>query len=177
MDDKMIFQKLQKGDIIFSLERDRRALYPILDQARILKVGESKPMASMVKDGFVNSLELVIQDSVSQITIYLPSQAEEGIYNGIYYTTNLDNIVSEVSNQKQNAVNILNNRERYEAIVSECDKSECDKILGSIYKEPSKPAPEFEEFKAYMGNVDVRLNRSEALLEKIAEELGLFKDK
>lgn len=173
MDDKMIFQKLQKGDIIFSLERDRRALYPIFDQARILKVGESKPMASMVKDGFVNSLELVIQDSVSQITIYLPSQAEEGIYNGIYYTTNLDNIVSEVSNQKQNAVNILNNRERYEAIVSECDK-----ILGSInYKEPSKPAPEFEEFKAYMGNVDVRLNRSEALLEKIAEELGLFKDK
>lgn len=108
MDDKMIFQKLQKGDIIFSLERDRRALYPIFDQARILKVGESKPMASMVKDGFVNSLELVIQDSVSQITIYLPSQAEEGIYNGIYYTTNLDNIVSEVSNQKQNAVNILN---------------------------------------------------------------------
>lgn len=77
MDDKMIFQKLQKGDIIFSLERDRRALYPIFDQARILKVGESKPMASMVKDGFVNSLELVIQDSVSQITIYLPSQAEE----------------------------------------------------------------------------------------------------
>lgn len=173
MDDKMIFQKLQKGDIIFSLERDRRALYPIFDQARILKVGESKPLASMVKDGFVNSLELVIQDSVSQITIYLPSQAEEGIYNGIYYTTNLDNIISEVSNQRQNAVNILNNRERYEAIVSECDK-----ILGSInYKEPSKPAPEFEEFKAYMGNVDVRLNRSEALLKKIAEELGLFKDK
>lgn len=56
--------------------------------------------------------------------------------------------------------------------------SECDKILGSInYKEPGKPAPEFEEFKAYMGNVDVRLNMSEALLEKIAEELGLFKDK
>lgn len=51
------------------------------------------------------------------------------------------------------------------------------KILGSIYKEPSKPAPEFEEFKAYMGNVDDRLNRSESLLKKIAEELGLFKDK
>lgn len=134
-------------------------------------------MASMVKDGFVNSLELVIQDSVSQITIYLPSQAEEGIYNGIYYTTNLDNIVSEVSNQKQNAVNILNNRERYEAIVSECDKilAECDKILGSInYKEPSKPAPEFEEFKAYMGNVDVRLNRSEALLKKNCRRAGII---
>lgn len=30
----------------------------------------------MGKEGFVNSLELVIQDSVSQITVYLPSQAE-----------------------------------------------------------------------------------------------------
>lgn len=81
-------------------------------------------------------------------------------------------IAQEVANKAQVLI-ILNNRERYEAIVSECDK-----ILGSInYKEPGKPAPEFEEFKAYMGNVDVRLNRSEALLEKIAEELGLFKDK
>lgn len=173
MDDKMIFQKLQKGDIIFSLERDRRALYPIFDQARILKVGESKPMASGTKDGFVNSIELVIQDSVSQLTIYLPSQSDEGIYNGVYYTTDIVNIINEVTMQKQNALNILNNRPKFEAIVSECDK-----ILGSInYKEPGKPAPEFEEFKAYMGNVDVRLNRSEALLEKIAEELGLFKDK
>ena len=96
---------------------------------------------------------------------------------GYYQFLNLVDFMQKnpgaVSNQRQNAVNILNNRERYEAIVSECDK-----ILGSInYKEPSKPAPEFEEFKAYMGNVDVRLNRSEALLKKIAEELGLFKDK
>ena len=44
MDDKMIFQKLQKGDLIFSLERDRRALYPIFRPSKDLKVGESKPM-------------------------------------------------------------------------------------------------------------------------------------
>ena len=107
--EELIFQKVQKGDMIFTLEKDRRSGYPIFDQARVLKVGESKPMASNGKEGFVNSIELVIQDSISQITIYLPTNVNEGIYNGTYYTTNLDNIINEVSMQKQNALNILNN--------------------------------------------------------------------
>ena len=105
----MIFQKLQKGEVIFTLEKDRRSGYPIFDTAKIVKVGESKPMASGTKDGFVNSIELVIQDSVSQLTIYLPSQSDEGIYNGVYYTTDIVNIINEVTIQKQNALNILNN--------------------------------------------------------------------
>lgn len=67
--EELIFQKVQKGDMIFTLEKDRRSGYPIFDQARVLKVGESKPMASNGKEGFVNSIELVIQDSISQITI------------------------------------------------------------------------------------------------------------
>nr|UVX72311.1 MAG: hypothetical protein [Bacteriophage sp.] len=119
--EELIFQKVQKGDMIFTLEKDRRSGYPIFDQARVLKVGESKPMASNGKEGFVNSIELVIQDSISQITIYLPTNVNEGIYNGTYYTTNLDNIINEVSMQKQNALNILNNKAKFEAVVSECD--------------------------------------------------------
>lgn len=79
--EELIFQKVQKGDMIFTLEKDRRSGYPIFDQARVLKVGESKPMASNGKEGFVNSIELVIQDSISQITIYLPTNVNEGIYN------------------------------------------------------------------------------------------------
>lgn len=47
--EELIFRKVQKGDMIFTLEKDRRSGYPIFDQARVLKVGESKPMASMVK--------------------------------------------------------------------------------------------------------------------------------
>lgn len=94
MDERtLIFQKVQKGEMIFTLEKDRRSGYPIFDTARIVKVGESKPMASGAKDGFVNSVELVIQDSVSQLTIYLPSQSDEGIYNGVYYTTDVANIL------------------------------------------------------------------------------------
>lgn len=58
-------------------------------------------MASNGKEGFVNSIELVIQDSISQITIYLPTNVNEGIYNGTYYTTNLDNIINErLTNQE-----------------------------------------------------------------------------
>lgn len=106
MDERtLIFQKLQKGEVIFTLEKDRRSGYPIFDTAKIVKTGESKPMASGTKDGFVNSIELVIQDSVSQLTIYLPSQSDEGIYNGVYYTTDIVNIINEVTMQKQNALN------------------------------------------------------------------------
>ena len=167
-----VFQKVQKGDMIFTLEKDRRSGYPIFDQARVLKVGESKPMASNGKEGFVNSIELVIQDSISQITIYLPTNVNEGIYNGTYYTTNLDNIINEVSMQKQNALNILNNKAKFEAVVSECDN-----ILGLINnrsESPRNPAPDFEEFKLSMNE---RLTNQETLLLRIAQELGLDKPK
>lgn len=147
MDERtLIFQKVQKGEMIFTLEKDRRSGYPIFDTVRIVKVGESKPMASGAKDGFVNSVELVIQDSVSQLTVYLPSQSDEGIYNGVYYTTDVVNIINEVTMQKHNALNILNNRPKFEAIVSECDN-----ILNSINQSPSapsKPAPGFEELRS-----------------------------
>lgn len=129
-------------------------------------------MASGTKDGFVNSIELVIQDSVSQLTIYLPSQSDGGIYNGVYYTTDIVNIINEVTIQKQNALNILNNRPKFEAVVSEWDN-----ILNSINQSqsaPSRPAPEFDEFRQY---TDQRITTQETLLQRIAQELGLDKPK
>lgn len=146
MDERtLIFQKVQKGEMIFTLEKDRRSGYPIFDTARIVKVGESKPMAS---------------------------NGKEGIYNGTYYTTNLDNIINEVSMQKQNALNILNNKAKFEAVVSECDN-----ILGLINnrsESPRNPAPDFEEFKLSMNE---RLTNQETPLLRIAQELGLDKPK
>lgn len=70
-----------------------------------------------------------------QLTVYLPSQSDEGIYNGVYYTTDVVNIINEVTMQKHNALNILNNRPKFEAIVSECDN-----ILNSINQSPSAPS-------------------------------------
>lgn len=50
MDERtLIFQKVQKGEMIFTLEKDRRSGYPIFDTARIVKVGESKPWPLVLK--------------------------------------------------------------------------------------------------------------------------------
>ena len=81
-------------------------------------------------------------------------------------------IFNEVTMQKQNALNILNNRPKFEAVVSECDN-----ILNSINQSqsaPSRPAPEFDEFRQY---IDQRITTQETLLQRIAQELGLDKPK
>lgn len=79
----LIFSKLQKGDTIYTLERDRRSGYPIFDTAKVLKVGESKPRATGPDGSFTANTEISIQDSVSAVTIYLPTDAVEGIYNNV----------------------------------------------------------------------------------------------
>lgn len=87
-------------------------------------------------------------------------------------TTDIVNIINEVTMQKQNALNILNNRPKFEAVVSECDN-----ILNSINQsqsDPSRPAPEFDEFRQY---IDQRITTQETLLQRIAQELGLDKPK
>lgn len=106
---------------MYTLERDRRSMYPIFDKATVIRVGEIKPMSSGNDGNFVSSIEVVIQDSVSSLTIFLPVQTTEGIHNGVYYTTDLKNIVNEVNVQRTNALNVLNNRDKYETIVTECD--------------------------------------------------------
>lgn len=93
--EELIFSKLQKGDTLFTLERDRRSMYPIFDKATVVRVGETKPMASGNDGNYVSSIGVVIQDSVSSLTIFLPVQTTEGIHNGVYYTTDLKNIVNE----------------------------------------------------------------------------------
>lgn len=168
--EELIFSKLQNGDKLFVLERDRRSGYPIFDQAKVLKIGESKPMAIQGHEGFVNSTEILLQDSVSQLTVYLPYNASEGIYNGIYYTTNLNNIINELTIQRQQALTILNNKAQYESIISECEKI-LDNIASSV---PQNKSPEIESFKS---DISKRMDEQEALLLKIAQELGLLKPK
>lgn len=41
--EELIFSKLQKGDTLYTLERDRRSMYPIFDKATVIRVGEIKP--------------------------------------------------------------------------------------------------------------------------------------
>ena len=173
----LIFSKLQKGDTIYTLERDRRSGYPIFDTAKVLKVGESKPRATGPDGSFAANTEIVIQDSVSSLTVYLPTDAAEGIYNNIYYTTDLRNIVNEVNIQRTNAVNILQNREKYEAVVAECDN--IFKTIEGMITPAQQPAPAYkqEEFEAFKTEVAEKLSMQQEILMKIASELGLNKNK
>lgn len=170
--EQLIIQNLQKGDNLFSLEKDRRSGYPVFDIAKVLKVGETKPIpaSNLIpgKEGFVTSTEIQVQDSVSQLTIYLPSNGSEGIYNGIYYTTNLENIINELNLQKEQALNILNNTSKYEAIVTECDNILKD--LNAHLHGQTVNTTSIESFNK-------RLDDQEALLLRIAKELGLGEDK
>jgi hypothetical protein len=174
----LIFSKLQKGDTIYTLERDRRSGYPIFDTAKVLKVGESKPRATGPDGSFTANTEISIQDSVSAaVTIYLPTDAAEGIYNNVYYTTDLRNIVNEVNIQRTTAVNILNNREKYEAVVTECDN--IYHIIEGMLTPRQQPAQAYkqEEFEAFKSEVAEKLSMQQDILMKIASELGLNKNK
>lgn len=51
--EEMKFKSLQRGDSVFTLERDRRSMYPIFDQAKVVKVGESKPRANEMVIAFL----------------------------------------------------------------------------------------------------------------------------
>lgn len=103
--------------------------------------------------------------------------AAEGIYNNVYYTTDLRNIVNEVNIQRTTAVNILNNREKYEAIVTECDNI-FHTIEGMLtpQQQPSQ-AYKQEEFEAFKIEVAEKLSMQQDILMKIASELGLNKNK
>lgn len=174
----LIFSKLQKGDTLYTLERDRRSGYPIFDTAKVLKVGESKPRATGPDGSFAANTEISIQDSISSLTIYLPTDAAEGIHNNnIYYTTDLRNIVNEVNIQRTTAVNILNNREKYEAVVTECDN--IFHTIEGMLTPQQQPAPAYkqEEFEAFKTEVAEKLSMQQDILMKIASELGLNKSK
>lgn len=116
--EEMKFKSLQRGDSVFTLER---SMYPIFDRAKVVKVGESKPRANENGDGFSNLIEIVLQDSIGTVTVYLPSDGNEGIYNNVYYTLIGSNIINEVSLQRSQALGIINNEGKYENIVKECD--------------------------------------------------------
>lgn len=55
------------------------------------------------------------------MNVVIIEDGDEGIYNNVYYTLVGINIVNEVSLQRSQALNIINNVGKYENIVKECD--------------------------------------------------------
>lgn len=169
------FKNLQRGDTVFSLERDRRSMYPIFDHAKVVKVGESKPRATEKGDGFANLIEVTIQDSIGTVTVLLPSDAAEGIYSNVYYTLNPENIKNEVSLQKEQALGVINNIPRYENIVKECEN-----ILGMFETRQVNLGVDntqqlSQTFEAFKNDVTQVLQSQQQALGIIMDSLGLNK--
>ena len=171
--EEMKFKSLQRGDSVFTLERDRRSMYPIFDRAKVVKVGESKPRANENGDGFSNLIEIVLQDSIGTVTVYLPSDGDEGIYNNVYYTLVGINIVNEVSLQRSQALYIINNVGKYENIIKECDN-----ILAMFEKrEPTNGSQFNEEFASFRNDVVSVLQSQQQAINLMMDSLGLNKPK
>jgi hypothetical protein len=181
--EEMKFKSLQRGDLVFTLERDRRSMYPIFDRAKVVKVGESKPRANENGDGFSNLIEIVLQDSIGTVTVYLPSDGNEGIYNNVYYTLIGSNIVNEVSLQRSQALGIINNVGKYENIIKECDNilamfEKCDNILAMFEnKEPTNGSQFNEEFASFRKDVVSVLQSQQQAINLMMDSLGLNKPK
>lgn len=181
--EEMKFKSLQRGDLVFTLERDRRSMYPIFDRVKVVKVGESKPRANENGDGFSNLIEIVLQDSIGTVTVYLPSDGNEGIYNNVYYTLIGSNIVNEVSLQRSQALGIINNVGKYENIIKECDNilamfEECDNILAMFEnKEPTNGSQFNEEFASFRKDVVSVLQSQQQAINLMMDSLGLNKPK
>lgn len=79
--------------------------------------------------------------------------------------------------QRTTAVNILNNREKYEAIVTECDN--IYHTIEGMLTPQQQPAQAYkqEEFEAFKSEVAEKLSMQQDILMKIASELGLNKNK
>lgn len=79
--------------------------------------------------------------------------------------------------QRTNAVNILNNRDKYEAIVTECDN--IFHTIDGMLTPQQQPAQAYkqEEFEAFKTEVAEKLSMQQDILMKIASELGLNKNK
>lgn len=181
--EEMKFRSLQRGDLVFTLERDRRSMYPIFDRAKVVKVGESKPRANENGDGLSNLIEIVLQDSIGTVTVYLPSDGNEGIYNNVYYTLIGSNIVNEVSLQRSQALGIINNVGKYENIIKKCDNilamfEECDNILAMFEnKEPTNGSQFNEEFASFRKDVVSVLQSQQQAINLMMDSLGLNKPK
>lgn len=173
--DEIPFSKLVKGDVVYTLTKDRRSEYPIYDPATITKIGSSKPIPQRNYNPQGNVYDMVIEltvtDSISSLDVILPADKSEGIYNGIYYTTNPNNIISELQLQRNQALHILNNQDKYKAIVEECDR-----ILGSFNPGNSKESkqPSFDEqVLQAMGAIKDRLDKQDSILAYICDTFGL----
>lgn len=113
-------------------------------------------------------VELQVIDSVSSLDIILPADKSEGIYNDIYYTTDINNIINELQLQRNQAQKILDNQENYKAIIKECD---------SILETLSQSAPEKpKDINDILGLILKKLETQDSDIQEIFKAVGIQRE-
>ena len=116
------FNEVKPGDIILSLEMDRRSLCPILEACKILRVG--KEFTDKVGSSFGRLIKLEVIDSTQEShEIIIESDSIVSVYDRVIYSTSPEEIYQELQVQKHKAQSIIDNTPKYELCVAECEKA------------------------------------------------------
>ena len=118
----MKFSEVRPGDLILTLEQDRRSQFPIFDTAKVNKISQPSYRRTNGNDNLVQVVMLTLTDSTGTLEVWVPLEAEDTIYDKVYLTPNPSLIQQEILVQKSRARSVLANVDRYKAIDAECDK-------------------------------------------------------
>lgn len=128
------FNQVKPGDIILSLEMNRRTLCPIMETCKVIRV--SKEYTDRVGSNYGRLVKLEVTDSTQETyEVTLEAETNGSIFDKVFYSTSPDLIYQELQVQRQKAKAILDNKSKYELCIEECDK------YMDFLVPPSKPEP------------------------------------
>lgn len=128
------FNQVKPGDIILSLEMNRRTMCPIMETCKVIRV--SKEYTDRVGSNYGRLVKLEVTDSTQETyEVTLEAETNGSIFDKVFYSTSPDLIYQELQVQRQRAKAILDNKSKYELCIEECDK------YMDFLAPPSKPEP------------------------------------
>lgn len=128
------FNQVKPGDILLSLEMNRRTLCPIMETCKVIRV--SKEFTDRVGSNFGRLVKLEVTDSTQETyEVTLEAETNGSIFDKVFYSTSPDIIYQELQVQRHRAKAILDNKSKYELCVEECDK------YMAVLVPPQKPEP------------------------------------
>ena len=115
------FKDVQPGDLVLSLEMNRRTLLPLMEVCRVMRIG--KEFTDKVGSGYGRLIKVELADSTQEtFEVVLESETNTSIYDKVVYSTSPEVIYQEVGIQKQKAKAVIENLSKYKLCIEECDK-------------------------------------------------------
>lgn len=166
----MKFSEVRPGDLVLTLEQDRRSQFPIFDTAKVNKISQPSYRRVNGNDNLVQVVVLTLTDSTGTLEVVVPLDAEDTIYDKVYVTPNPSLIQQEILVQKSRAQSILANVDRYKAI-----DAECDKILAMLNpNQNTQPTQNYQASIQAVADLSAKVEAQGNMIERIYQ--SLFKE-